>query len=218
MSDKKKSILIIDIANSNHFLILVIISITALAIVTGCVGGEKKNADIPAPTPENTPATVISSGSEGIMEKFNLQKLVSMSDSIVVGKVTEVFQSKWNTPDGKKPVNNSISNIIYTDVNLKVSEYIRNPLDSKAITVRVLGGIVGQDSMNIEDQPSYSSGETVLVFLKKDDDPRTRDIGEKHFVTAGLVQGKISILQNNEIVIGDEKMSLDELRVRITRK
>lgn len=203
---------------SNNLWTLVIISMMALVIVTGCIDEEKKNTDIGTPTPEKTPVTVISSSSEGIMEKFNLQKLVSMSDSIVVGKVTEVFQSEWNTPDGKKPVNNRTSNIIYTDVNIKVLEYLRNPLDTTAITVRVLGGIVGLDGLNIEDQPSYSQGETVLLFLKKDDDPRTKDIGDKHFVTAGLAQGKISILQNNETVIGDEKMSLDDFRVRIMGK
>ncbi len=206
------------IAISNNLWILLIISTLVLVIVTGCIDGEKKNTDIGTPTPEKTPVTVISSSSEGIMEKFNLQKLESMSDSIVVGKVTEVFQSKWNTPDGKKPVNNSTPNIIYTDVNIKVLEFIRNPLDTTAIQVRVLGGIVGQDGLNIEDQPSYSPGETVLLFLKKDDDPRTKDIGDKHFVTAGLVQGKISILQNNETVIGDEKISLDDVRVRIKGK
>lgn len=206
------------VGRSNIFWIFLIISIMALVIVTGCIDREKKNTDIGPSTPEKTPITVISSSSEGIMEKFNLQKLVSMSDSIVIGKVTEVFQSEWNTPDGKKPVNNPASNIIYTDVNIKVLEYIMNPLDSTAITVRMLGGIVGQDSLIIEDQPSYSTGETVLLFLKNDDDPRTKDIGDKHFVTAGLAQGKISILQNNQTVIGDEKMSLDDLRARITGK
>jgi len=213
MSDKKKSFLI---RKSN--LILVIISIIALTIVAGCIDEEIKNADNATLTPEKTPVAVTSSSSEGIMEKFNLQKLVSMSDTIVVGNVTEVFQSKWNTPDGNKPMNNSTSNIIYTDVNIKVFEYIQNPLDAKAITVRVLGGIVGQDSINIEDQPSYSPGETVVLFLKNDADPRTKDIGEKHFVTAGLAQGKIPVLQNNVTFIGDEKMSLDDIRVRIKGK
>ncbi|PWB54252.1 MAG: hypothetical protein C3F06_05160 [Candidatus Methanoperedenaceae archaeon] len=213
MSDIKKSLII---RKSN--LILVIISIISLAIVTGCIDEEKKNADNATLTPEKTPAAVISSSSEGIMEKFNLQKLVSMSDTIIVGNVTEVFQSKWNTPDGNKPMNNSTSNIIYTDVNIKVFEYLQNPLDAASITVRVLGGIVGQDSINVEDQPSYSPGETVVLFLKNDADPRTKDIGEKHFVTAGLAQGKISVLQNNVTFIGDEKMSLDDIRVRIKGK
>jgi hypothetical protein len=215
MKNKENRIRMKKVAISNNLWILLIISTMVLVSVTGCIDGEKKNTDIGTPPPEKTPVNVISSSSEGIMEKFNLQKLESMSDSIVVGKVTDVFQSKWNTPDGKKPVNNSTSNIIYTDVNIKVLEYIRNPLDTTAIQVRVLGGIVGRDGQNIEDQPSYSPGETVLLFLKKDDDPRTKDIGEKHFVTAGLAQGKISILQNNETIIGDEKMSLDDVRVRI---
>ena len=218
MKNKENRIRMKKVAISNNLWIFSIVSIMVLVIVTGCIDEEKKNTDIGTPTPEKTPVTVISSSPEGIMEKFNLQKLESMSDSIVVGKVTEVFQSKWNTPDGKKPANNLTSNIIYTDVNINVFEYIRDPLDATAIKVRVLGGIVGQDAMNMEDQPSYSPGETVLLFLKNDDDPRTRDIGDKHFVTAGLAQGKISILENNEIIIGDEKMSLDDVKVRIKGK
>ena len=211
----ERSIFLKNIATNNNILILVIISIIALAFVTGCIDGEKKNEDIEATTPEKTPVTVISSSSEGINEKLNLPKLVSMSDSIVLGKVTGVFQSEWNTPDGKKPLNNSAFNIIYTDINIEVLEYLRNSLDTTAITVRVLGGIVEKDSIKIEDQSSYSPGETVLLFLKNDDDPRTKDIGDKHFVTAGLAQGKILILQNNETIIGDEKMSLDDARVKI---
>ncbi len=218
MKNKENRIRMKKVAISNNLWILLIVSIMALVIVTGCIDEGKKNTDIGTPTPEKTPVTVISSSPEGIVEKYNLQKLGSMSDSIVVGKVTEVFQSKWNTPDGKKPANNLTSNIIYTDVNINVFEYIRNPLDTTAIKVRVLGGIVGQDAMNIEDQPSYSTGETVLLFLKNDDDPRTRDIGDKHFVTAGLAQGKISILENNETIIGDDKMSLDDVKVRIKGK
>lgn len=54
--------------------------------------------------------------------------------------------------------------------------------------------------------------------MKNDADPRTKDIGDKHFVTAGLAQGKISVLQNNVTVIGDEKMSLDDARERIKGK
>jgi len=54
-----------------------------------------------------------------------------------------------------------------------------------------------------------------MVFLKNDNDPRTKDIGNEHMVTTGLIQGKINILQNNDIVIGGEKMSLDDAKNRI---
>lgn len=223
------------IAKNTIVRILVILGLIVTVIVAGCVGGEKsENGVTPTPQktpeaidpevtselvePEVTPATNSSSDGDGMIEKYNLDKLISLSDNIVIGEVTDVLRSEWNTQDGNKPVSSDSSNVIYTDAHINVEEYLKNKLDTTNITVRVLGGIIGQDRMDVGDQPSYNKGEKVLIFLKKDDDDRTKDIGDQHFVTVGAVQGKVSISPNNEVVIGDAKMSIDELRVIIAGK
>ena len=215
--------------------ILAVFGIAMLIIVAGCVSPNKENENktsdvsqtgqvtpeqetIVTPVTQETPASGISSSTGDMIERYSLEKLASMSDSVVIGEVTNVLPSKWNTPDGNKPLNNDIPYVIYTDANIKIGEYLKGILSTKTITVRVLGGTVGQDRQDVEDQPSYVANEKVLIFLKKDNDSRTKDIGGEHLTTVGLVQGKISISQNNDIFIGDEKISLDNAKVRIIGK
>lgn len=210
--------------------IWILVAIGLIIIVTGCIGEQKKNGDIVTPTPQETPVQketpvsketpesgIVSSSTGTMLEKYDLKKLVSMSDNIVIGDVSGVLPGRWNTPDGKIPTDhNNASYTIYTDANIQVGESLKGPLSSTNIIVRTLGGTVEYDKQIVEDQPSYSANEKVLLFLKKDNDPRTKDIGIEHFVTVGLVQGKISILPNNDVIIGDEKMSLDDAKIRIT--
>jgi hypothetical protein len=203
--------------------VCVAVVIVVVVMVAGCVGDKKYGNREPifTQTPQKTPESTlnneskISSSIGNIIEKYSLEKLVLMADSIAVGEVTNISPSKWNTPDGKKPVGvNNASYVIYTDIYINIIEYLRNP-DTTVIVIRVLGGTVGHDRMEFEDQPSYDVNEKMLIFLREDADPRTKSIEPKHFVTAGLLQGKIPISQNGELIIGDEKMSIDELRVKI---
>lgn len=203
----------------------IVVALVAVIIVAGCVE-EKKDANqgVVTQTPQKTPEivttnneSVISSSTGNILEKYSLEKLISMADSIVIGKVTNIAPSKWNTPDGKKPpMDNTNSNIIFTDIYIRVDKYLKNPQNTEIIIVRVLGGKVGEDEIKSEDQPSYNLNERVLIFLTKDSDFRTKNIGSEHFVTLGQLQGKIPIFENGEVTIGDEKMSLDELQAIIT--
>ncbi len=216
---------------------LVILGLVSLVIMTGCIGEEKKNGDIGTPSPQATPEqevivtpiaqwtsesgtySGVSSSTGSMLEKYDLNKLVSMSDNVVIGDVSSILPSKWNTPDGKKPTDfNNASYTIYTDATIEVGESLKGSLSTTHITVRMLGGTVGKDVQSVEDQPSFDTNEKVLIFLKKDSDPRTKDIGYEHFTTVGLAQGKISILPNNDVIIGDEKMSLDNAKIRITGK
>jgi hypothetical protein len=173
-----------------------------------------------SPTPQGIYNSGISSDTGGMMEKYNLDKLTSISDIVVIAEVVDILPSRWNTQNGDKPtVNDVTSYTIYTDVSVKIVESLKGSLSNTAdntIVVRTMGGTVGQDTQNVENQPSYSVNEKVLVFLKNDTDPRTKDVGNKHFVTAGLIQGKVSIPTNDEVIIGDENMSLEEARVIIT--
>lgn len=193
--------------------------LVTIILVTGCVGDKKDQGPIVTPIPDKTsektpkPTTIVPD-TQGIMEKYSLEKLVSMSDSIVIGTVLDI-SSKWSTIDGKKPANVGSNDFIYTDVDIKSGEYLKNPSNAEIITVRVLGGTVGQDNSDVEDQPSFKTGEKILIFLKEDSDPRTKDIGGKHLVVAGLIQGKIVISENNDVTIGDEKMTLENVRTKI---
>jgi hypothetical protein len=160
----------------------------------------------------------INAFTEKIMEKYTIERLNSMADSIVIGEVTKIQPSRWNTPDGKKPISiRNTSHIIYTDVLIRVEKYLKNPLITDRIIIRVLGGTVGEESLIVEDQPSFKSNEKVLIFFKSDHDPRTKNIGMKHFVIAGNFQGKTTI-ENGKVIIGGEKLTVDELLAKFSKK
>lgn len=216
--------------NKNTAGIFVILGLTILIAITGCID-KGKLASVNLTNEQNVIATPIhqeisdvgiSSSTSGMMERYNLDKLVSLSDSVVIAEVVDILPSRWNTQNGEKStVNDGTSHIIYTDVTIKIVEYLKgslgNTTDNTTI-VRTMGGMVGQDKQYVEDQPSYNVNEKVLIFLKNDSDPRTVDIGNKHFVTTGSMQGKITMPANNEVIIGDTKMSLEEAKTAITGK
>lgn len=221
--------------------IFVIFVLVILIAITGCVDkgnvvGVNTSINV-TPYPQGTPdqgVTVtpvsngtsengISSDTGNMIERYNLDKLISLSDSVVIAEVVGLTPSRWSTQNGEKPnTNDDTSYTIYTDVSIKILEYLKGSQNSAddniIVTVRTLGGTVGKDRQYVEDQPSYNVNEKVLIFLKNDSDPRTKDVGNKHFVTTGSIQGKIPISASSVVIIDGDKMSLEEARIVITGK
>lgn len=87
-----------------------------------------------------------------------LESMTSLSDLIVVGQVKSQ-QSYW---EGQK---------IFTDVVIDVEESVKNapPETAATITLKILGGTVGDVSFEIDQAPVFQVGEKTLLFLKKID-------------------------------------------------
>jgi len=128
---------------------------------------------------------------------LNISSLAKSSDVIVIGEVKEILTSRWTTKDGKRPVKIDDERI-YTDVIIKVEEYLKNPQPTKEITVRTLGGKVGKDSMIVEDEAEFEPNEKVLLFLTTED-PFTKNIGRQHFRVTGWMHGKFKIVNDQAI-------------------
>ncbi len=142
------------------------------------------------------------------------EDLSNHSDMIVIGTVKEILPSKWNTIDGKRPNNTDSFSpfcFIYTDIVVNVNKYLKNPLSSKEVTVRVDGGTVGNDRLIVDEEPSFKTGEKVLLYLMKDDSPGTKGIDPEHFKVTGALQGKFTLTDAGKAVRPDENITLDEL-------
>jgi len=132
---------------------------------------------------------------------LNHTELSNKSDTIVIGTVKEILPSKWNSVDGKKPsgkVQFSPQTFIYTDVLINVDEYVKNPLSSKEIIVRVEGGTVGNDTLVTDSQPTFQPGEKVLLYLIKGENPDANDKGAEHFRVTGSLQGKFTLTDDGK--------------------
>ena len=104
-----------------------------------------------------------------------------------------------------------MNDLIYTDIVVSVDEYLKNPLSSKEVIVRVTGGTIGNFSMTTDAEPSFNTGEKVLLYLSKDDNPSTKDIGPEHFIVTDFHRGKYTLTEDGKATTPDENTTLDEL-------
>ena len=108
----------------------------------------------------------------GIGPKWTDEQLAAFSDAIVSGRVVDL-KTGWD-PD---------VNTIYTYVTIDVSEVFKGDLSIGLLTIKQIGGVVGELGLSIVDQASFERGEDVLLFLEA----RPRD---RSLYTAALWQGK----------------------------
>ena len=103
--------------------------------------------------------------------------LVSISDTIVIGEVSEV---EAYVEHGK----------VYTRTEIKIGETLKGRALPKLEIVHI-GGRTAKLVTRVHGMPDFTKGETALLFLEQPD-------GVEHFVVTGLWQGKIPLLRNED--------------------
>ena len=93
---------------------------------------------------------------------------------IVIGRVTDI-SSHWDTRQGQ----------ILTDITVRLDEILKGTAPGAEVTIRQLGGRVGDIESRVEGSPEFSVGERVLLFLTTRRDGTLR--------VAHLYLGKFSI-------------------------
>jgi len=154
------------------------------------------------------------SESSASLVPLSSKELSNKSYTILVGTVKEINPSRWNSDDGKRPNgidSFSLEHLIYTDITISVDKYLKNPLSSKEVTVRVDGGTVGNDTYMAMYEPSFNSNEKVLLYLIKDATNRTKDISPEHYRVTGCMQGKFTLTDDGKAVRPDKTVNQDEL-------
>ncbi|AKB52732.1 hypothetical protein MSBRW_3479 [Methanosarcina barkeri str. Wiesmoor] len=152
-------------------------------------------------------------GISGSLEEYTYDDLNNHADTVIIGKVKEILPPKWNTEQTNKSFTEKIKRgeLIYTDIIISVDKYLKNPLSSNEVTVRVVGGTIGNITMTSDIEPSFKPDEKVLLYLSNDTYPYTKDVGSEHFVVTGYVQGKFKLTDDGKAVRPDETVSQDEL-------
>ncbi len=108
----------------------------------------------------------------GLMLEKSVDELSTEADTIVVGSVARQT-SAWSEGGGE----------IHTDVTLRVERVVAGTPDGE-LTFRVAGGQVGDIRMNTSDDPTFSLGDRVVVFL---------DSSQKPPRLVGLEQGAVRV-------------------------
>jgi hypothetical protein len=104
---------------------------------------------------------------------FTTGDMVRESQAVVRGVVAN-RQGVWNTAHTR----------IYTDSQVRVIEVLAGDVSTPEITVRQIGGTVGDVSMTVAGVAPIQTGEEVLLFLRTD--------GERYYLV-GMAQGKFAV-------------------------
>jgi len=109
------------------------------------------------------------------VQKLSLQELTKKSDSIVMARVDDAVSS-WDAAHKE----------IYTFYTLSVLQSVKGNKGTTTITLRQLGGTVGNIASIVPGMPSFKKGEEVIVFLTQ------KDAAGYPWVM-GLEQGKYTV-------------------------
>ncbi len=139
-------------------------------------------------------------------ELLSLDDLIAESDLIVVGKLDSVYPSRWNTPNGRLPRGTTVYSItsdkmIFTDVNINLTQIIKGEKNQNVVRIRSLGGVVEQDQM-IADDVIPEFGKNYLLFLSQEIRP-TENFDPIHYWTFGY-QGIYEITDGKAVSVKDE--------------
>jgi hypothetical protein len=113
-----------------------------------------------------------------LLRAMNLGELVSLSDTIVVGKV--VSQSAAWDPQHRR---------IISTIEVAVEESWKGQdAVGRSVTIVQPGGSVGDLEMTVQGMPSFWAGEKSLLFLQ----------GQRHLQVVGMSQGKRALAWNDQ--------------------
>ncbi|VAX26284.1 hypothetical protein MNBD_IGNAVI01-40 [hydrothermal vent metagenome] len=124
-------------------------------------------------------------------ERNVLENLANRADIIIIGTVKEI-NYKWNEDKTS----------IWTFVRIDIEENIKGVKIQNGITIRVLGGEIGNIGMKVSNSPLFEVNRRYLCFLQKDSNETfaVSDWEAGKFVSKnGTWQNKMSVISNSQI-------------------
>ncbi len=115
----------------------------------------------------------------GAMIAYSTEELTNKSQSIIIGTVLNI-NSYWNED----------KTLIFTNTLIQVKEFIKGGFHENPITVKHIGGTIGDLALKVSDTPNFQLNDEVMLFLN--DDPESANIK----ILMARTQGKYSILEN----------------------
>ena len=108
-------------------------------------------------------------------------ELVGDADAIYRGRISAV-ESRW------VPRGDGQGNVIKTFVTLAVERVLKGG-EQASVTLELLGGTVGSDSMRVSGMPTYKVGEREIVFVQKN--------GVQFCPLVALMHGRYRVLKDD---------------------
>lgn len=112
-----------------------------------------------------------------VARALDLEGLAVRADEVIRGTVVDQ-RSRWDE-DGR---------LIVTEVEVLVDGCLKGACEAELVTVRTLGGTIGDLTMQVHGVARYDLGEEVLLYLERPDPERALRR------TVGMAQGKFRLV------------------------
>jgi len=124
-------------------------------------------------------------------------ELVSQAELIFQGTVTDV-KSQWTGEGAQRH--------IVSFVTFKVDEQIKGDA-GVSYTLRMMGGTVGDDTMEVSDSPKFTRGDRDILFVENN--------GRQFIPLVGISHGRFHVKRDSEsgedLVVGDRGEAVGDL-------
>jgi hypothetical protein len=145
----------------------------------------------------------------GSMVRYTIDDLVEKSDTVLIGKVVDIFPSRQvDRPPW----------IVITDVVIEVERYLYGQSQSTYIAVMVPGGRTEEMVVRVSDQPVFNLGEEVALFLYLQVSGITPPGGfnrDEYYMVTGSIQGKPSYSDDIMVTWEGERFTVSEVEQKI---
>lgn len=118
--------------------------------------------------------SVESTARASVLTKLSLAEMTARAEQVLVGRVERIDSKFVQGHDG----------VIITEVQIRCQRSIRGAKEGALVTVRHLGGVVGELGQKVFGEASYQVGEEVVLLAE----PR-----EGALYSVGMAQGKLHI-------------------------
>ena len=160
-----------------------------LLVISGC-GLAPLTATPASKTIPNPPSSAISHSTERMLLRLSLEQLANGASIIAVGSVSSLESVR--EPNGG----------ITTSVTVSITQTLKGQSQPIAV-IRVPGGVVNGQRMDVEDAPQFRVGERVVVFLEGT---------QSKYTVIGGFQGKFTVDASN--TVGNEPLDVFLQRIR----
>lgn len=159
----------------------------AVVIIAGLYGTYSYIQTVPTVTSVN-----------GMLAKLDKNQLLGASDAVVIGTI--ISTESFKAPSDIFPNQDSV----YTNVIIKVQQYPYNPkgYTYKQITVRTLGGQIGNEKTEVTEGHVYREGQTALMFVRQVNDSEFKDVAPQGTYTVNS-DGSLGADEREHVFIRD---------------
>jgi hypothetical protein len=114
---------------------------------------------------------VAAPASTTVIQYLDIEQMSELADVITTGEVERV-QASWNDAHTK----------IYTRITVRTEEVIKGDRELDTVTLKLIGGKVGEHVARLPGTPVFEPGDEVLLFLEARED-------QDGYLVLGLFQG-----------------------------